>query len=109
MTPEHLNAYFGALSHPTRRVILDRLAAGEANLSELAADLPIALNTVSKHVRVLEEAQLVAREVKGRDHVLSLCPEQLSALQSWVANATSQWTSRLAAMERHLDQKAKRQ
>lgn len=56
MTPEHLNACLGALSHPTWRFILDRLAAGDANSSELAADLPIALNTVSKHVRVLEDA-----------------------------------------------------
>lgn len=108
MTPEHLNACLGALSHPTRRIILDRLAAGEANLSELAADLPIALNTVSKHVRVLENAQLVARRIVGRDHVLSLSAAQLGALQSWIMTATSQWTSRLAAIERHLDEKANR-
>lgn len=108
MIPEHLNDCLGALSHPTRRMILDRLAVGEANISELAEGLPISLNTVSKHVRILEAAQLVEREVRGRDHVLSLRPEQLGALRYWVMTATTQWASRLADLERHLNEKANR-
>ena len=58
-----LDALFGAIADPTRRAILDRLARGEARVTEVAADFPISLNSVSKHLRMLERAGLVVRRV----------------------------------------------
>ena len=62
----------GAVADSTRRAILARLATGDARVTEVAAEFPISLNSVSKHVRMLERAGLVRRTVRGRDHVLSL-------------------------------------
>lgn len=108
MTPEALDACLSALSHQTRREIISHLSRGEANLSHVAEDLPISFNTVSKHVRVLEEANLIRRDIRGRDHVLCLRRENLRAVEAWISKATCEWTNRLAAIERHLDEKSKR-
>ena len=64
-----------ALADPTRRGILERLSAGEARVTDVAADFPISLNSVSKHVRFLERAALVERRVVGREHFLRFRPE----------------------------------
>jgi DNA-binding transcriptional ArsR family regulator len=61
-----------ALAHPTRRAILHRLTQGEAPITELARPFPICLNSVSKHIAVLERARLVRRQRLGREHLISL-------------------------------------
>ncbi len=73
-----------ALADPTRRAILNKLSAGEARVTELAAPFAISLNSVSKHIRVLERAQLVRRRRAGRDHYLSLNPKPLDAAAKWI-------------------------
>ena len=74
-----LDHTLSALADPTRRAILARLAAGEARVTDLAAPFPISLNSVSKHIRILERAELVRRRREGREHLLSLNPEPLDA------------------------------
>ena len=107
MTPDaQLDRCLMALSHATRRAIIDRLSAGETRVTDLAGELPIALNTVSKHIRTLEGAGLVRRRVEGRTHFLSLDRERLMAVRKWMEMATHEWSTRLAALEAHLDQQA---
>ena len=67
-----LDAAFSAMADPTRRAILARLALADARVTEIAADFPVSLNAVSKHIKMLERAELVRRTVRGRDHILSL-------------------------------------
>ena len=67
-----LDGVFNALCDPTRRAILGRLTADSARVTDIAAQFPISLNSISKHIRMLERAGLVRREISGRDHLLSL-------------------------------------
>jgi DNA-binding transcriptional ArsR family regulator len=98
-TQTRLDRTLTALADPTRRAILQRLAAGEARVTALAAPFAISLNSVSKHIRVLERARLVRRRRAGREHLLSLDPQPLDALASWIAAQRALWTARLAALD----------
>ena len=88
-----------ALADETRRGILKRLAAGDARVTEVAAPFDISLNSVSKHIRILERAGLVRRRVEGRDHFLSLDPAPLDATAAWLQRERAAWTSRLDKLE----------
>jgi len=88
-----------ALADETRRLILKRLAAGEARVTEIAAPFEISLNSVSKHIRILERAGLVHRRVAGREHFLSLDPEPLDAAAAWMQRERAAWTTRLDKLE----------
>lgn len=88
-----------ALADPTRRAILARLAQGEARVTELAEPFAISLNSVSKHIRMLERARLVSRRVAGRDHFLSFNPEPLDAAQAWIADQKALWAWRLDRLD----------
>ena len=88
-----------ALADETRRSILKRLAGGDARVTEVAAPFGISLNSVSKHIRILERAGLVRRRVSGRDHFLSLDPEPLDAAAAWMQRERSAWTHRLDKLE----------
>ena len=92
-----------ALADPTRRAILHRLSSGEARVTELAAPFEISLNSVSKHIRMLERAQLVRRRKSGRDHFLSLNPKPLDQAAKWIEQQRSLWNARLDALERALE------
>jgi len=91
-----------ALADPTRRAILARLAAGEARVTDLAAPFPISLNSVSKHIRILERADLVRRRRQGREHLLTLNPQPLDAASAWIEAQRALWTWRLAELDRIL-------
>jgi len=93
-----------ALADPTRRAILHRLSNGEARVTELAAPFEISLNSVSKHIRMLERAQLVRRRKSGRDHFLSLNPKPLDQAALWIEQQRSLWNTRLDALERALEE-----
>ena len=93
-----------ALADPTRRAILHRLSTGEARVTELAAPFEISLNSVSKHIRMLERAQLVRRRRSGRDHFLSLNPKPLDQAAKWIKQQRSLWNTRLDALERALEE-----
>lgn len=92
-----------ALADPTRRAILARLAQGEARVTELAEPFAISLNSVSKHIRMLERARLVRRRVAGRDHFLSFNPEPLDAAQAWIAEQKALWGWRLDQLDAALN------
>ena len=88
-----------ALADETRRAILQRLSQGEARVTEIAAPFPISLNSVSKHIRILERAGLVKRRVAGRDHFLSFDPQPLHEMSGWIERHRELWTRRLDALE----------
>jgi Predicted transcriptional regulators len=88
-----------ALADPTRRAILKRLAQGEARVTDLAAPFAISLNSVSKHIRLLERAELVERRREGREHILRFRPEPLSAAQAWIESQQAYWKGRLQALD----------
>ena len=91
-----------ALADPTRRAILARLSRGDARITDVAAPFAISLNSVSKHIRLLERAELVQRRVAGREHFLSLNPEPLDVAARWITEMRAFWSSRLDALERAL-------
>src|SRR5690242_7178069 len=88
-----------ALADETRRKILRQLAAGEARVTELAEPFDISLNSVSKHIRLLERAGLVRRRVAGREHFLSLEPKPFDELTQWMLDTRKFWSSRLDLLE----------
>jgi len=88
-----------ALADETRRSILQRLAAGEARVTEVAAPYDISLNSVSKHIRILERAGLVRRRVSGRDHFLSLDPAPMDGVAAWIQRERAAWEARLDKLE----------
>jgi DNA-binding transcriptional ArsR family regulator len=97
----------GAVADSTRRAILARLATGDARVTEVAAEFPISLNSVSKHVRMLERAGLVRRTVRGRDHVLSLDAAPLAEAAAWIAHYRRFWEDRLEALDKFVTNKRK--
>jgi DNA-binding transcriptional ArsR family regulator len=90
-----LDHTLAALADPTRRAILQRLSAGEARVTEVARPFAMSLNAVSKHIRVLEAAQLVRRRRTGREHFLSIELGPLDEAASWIAAQRALWASRL--------------
>jgi len=88
-----------ALADETRRSILKRLAAGEARVTEVAAPFEISLNSVSKHIRLLERAGLVRRRIAGRDHFLALEPKPFDDLTQWMLKTREFWSARLDSLE----------
>ena len=88
-----------ALADETRRSILKRLAGGDARVTEVAAPFDISLNSVSKHIRILERAGLVRRRIEGRDHFLSLDAAPLDAAAAWMQRERAAWDVRLDKLE----------
>src|SRR4051812_49698108 len=88
-----------ALADDTRRAILKRLASGEARVTEVAEPFDISLNSVSKHIRLLERAGLVRRRIEGRDHFLSLDPKPFDELSAWMTRTREFWNARLDSLE----------
>ncbi|HEU4882658.1 MAG TPA: metalloregulator ArsR/SmtB family transcription factor [Longimicrobium sp.] len=88
-----------ALADPTRRAILQRLAGGDARVTELAQPFAMSLNAVSKHIRMLERARLVRRRRAGREHILSLAPAALDEAAAWINAQRAAWTARLDALD----------
>jgi DNA-binding transcriptional ArsR family regulator len=98
----NLDMTFHALAHPVRRAILARLSTQSATILEIAGQFDLSLNGVSKHVKVLERAGLLRREVDGRTHHCSLDASRLSEASSWIDYYRPFWEHRLDALERFL-------
>jgi DNA-binding transcriptional ArsR family regulator len=94
-----LDDVFHALSDPTRRAMLEKLAAGERNIGELAAPFRMSFAAASKHVKVLENAGLVRRRVQGRSHICQIEPAPLGAADEWLRYYERFWTKRLDALD----------
>jgi DNA-binding transcriptional ArsR family regulator len=100
----HLSQLFSALSDPTRRAILQRLAReGEATVGELARPFAMSLPAISKHIRVLEGAGLLERRVQGRVHRCRLQPRPLKDAVDWLVEYRQYWEAQLDALGRYLD------
>jgi DNA-binding MarR family transcriptional regulator len=100
-----LDRAYAALADPTRRWLLETLREGDARITDLAAPLPITFAGVSRHIGVLESAGLVRREVRGREHWLSLEPEGLTMAQQWINEQTDFWSTRADALSARLRRK----
>lgn len=99
---EQLDHTFFALSDPTRRAILAKLATGSAQVTNVAEQFDISLPAVSKHLKILEKAGLLKREKDGRIHRLSLIPEPLQEADEWLAFYRRFWQTRLDALADYL-------
>jgi DNA-binding transcriptional ArsR family regulator len=95
----HFDNTLLALADPTRRAILKRLSKGEARVTEIAEPFSMSLNSVSKHIRMLERARLVRRRRVGREHLLSFNPKPLDEAAAWIADHRALWSSRLEALD----------
>ena len=93
-----LDRTLAALADPTRRAIMARLTEGDAKVGEVAEPFEMSLNAVSKHLKVLEGAGLVRREVRGREHWLSFDGEPLTAASDWIDHYRDFWEGRLDAL-----------
>lgn len=99
-----LDRIFHALADPTRRSIIARLADAEGTVSALAEPFEISLNAVSKHLKVLESAQLIDREIVGRTSICSLNADVLQDAMIWIDQYTVFWEESLDALEVHMEQ-----
>ena len=99
MVENDLNRVFQALADPTRRTILDRLAAGEATVGQLSRPFSLSFAAVSKHLGVLERAGLVTRESRGRERLCRINPAALEDARDWLAFHERFWSGCLDALE----------
>ena len=102
MSPDQLSLTLAALADPTRRAILSRLAAGEATVSELAKPFSISQPAVSRHLRVLEDAGLIARGRDGQRRPSRIAAEPLREVADWVERYRQFWDERLDSLEKYL-------
>jgi DNA-binding transcriptional ArsR family regulator len=108
-SPPQLDTVFHALGDATRRQMLRELAAGERTVSELAQPFAMSLAAASKHIKALEHAGLIRREVRGRVHMCRLEPGPLASAQQWLSFYERFWNDRLDVLERLLRAEDERQ
>lgn len=101
--PERLNSIFHALADPTRRSILRDVAGGEKTVSEVARPFKLTLAAVSKHLNVLESAELIARERRGSFQIVRLKAESLREAEEWIAFYERFWKGQLDSMAKFLE------
>jgi DNA-binding transcriptional ArsR family regulator len=99
---DELDLLFGALADPTRRGIIDRLAVGEATVTELAAPFDISLPAISRHLKVLERASLITRSQKGKWRSARLAPMSLASAATWLERYERLWTESFDRLDKHL-------
>ncbi len=102
-----VNDSFRALSHPIRRGIVERLAAGPASVSEVTADFGVSKPAISKHLKVLEEAGVVTRVIDGRTHRLSLEPKSLEEAADWIDRQRAIWERMFDVVDEFLKEEPK--
>src|SRR6202171_4018641 len=98
----HLNTVFHALGDATRRQMLRELSDGERRVAQLAEPFAISLAAASKHIKFLENAGLIRREVRGRTHLCRLDPGPLASAHEWLSFYERFWSSRLDVLEQLL-------
>jgi DNA-binding transcriptional ArsR family regulator len=99
------NDAFGALAHPTRRRIVERLSGGAATVGEATAGLGVSKPTISRHLRLLEEAGVVTRVVDGRTHRLALRPETLADAAGWIDTQRIRWERLFDVVGEYLEER----
>jgi DNA-binding transcriptional ArsR family regulator len=98
-----------AISHPTRRAIIEQLANGPARFLDVAKPFDTALNAVTKHLKLLERAGLIERRKQGREVIISFRGEPLREVASWVHEYERFWNERLDQFEQHFKDKRKKE
>ena len=102
MTEDQLSNTFAALADPTRRAILARLAGGQANVTELAEPFDMSLPAVSKHLKVLERAGLIARSRAAQRRPCQLEPAPLKEAADWIAHYKKFWEESFDRLDEYL-------
>jgi DNA-binding transcriptional ArsR family regulator len=102
------NDTFKALAHPIRRGIVERLSGGASTVGEATRDLGVSKPTISRHLKMLEEAGLVTRVIDGRTHRLALRPETLAETSDWIDNQRARWERLFDVVGEYLDEKKER-
>lgn len=102
LSAPQLDTVFHALGDTTRRRMLRELSTGERTVSQLAEPFDISLAAASKHIKALESAGLIQREVRGRTHLCRLDPGPLAGAHEWLSFYERFWTDRLDVLERLL-------
>jgi len=102
MPSDRLSATFAALADPTRRAILARLALGESSVSDLAEPFDISLPAVSKHLKVLERAGLIARTREAQWRPCRIEPQALKGVDDWLEDYRRLWNERLDRLDAYL-------
>ncbi len=106
---DKLDLVFSALSDSTRRAILEKLARGESSVSELAEPHDMSLPAISKHLRVLEDAGLIVREVEGRVHRITLESKPMKDAIAWLELYRKFWEAKFDALEKYLAKSHKKE
>jgi DNA-binding transcriptional ArsR family regulator len=102
--PDPLSTTFAALADPTRRAILARLALGETSVTELAEPFDISLPAISKHLKVLERAGLIARGREAQWRPCRIAPDGLRPIDDWLESYRRLWNERLDRLETYLQE-----
>jgi len=97
-----VNDPFKALSHPIRRGIVERLAAGPASVGEVSRDFGVSKPAISKHLKVLEETGVITRVVEGRTHRIALKPEVLDEAAEWMERQRAIWERMFDVVDEYL-------
>jgi DNA-binding transcriptional ArsR family regulator len=100
-----LDHAFAALSHPVRRRIVERLARGPATVGQAAAGSGVSKPAISKHLRVLEDADVIVRVVEGREHRLSLNADSLDDASVWIERQRRLWERKFDVVEQFLEER----
>src|SRR5215472_6244824 len=93
---------FRALGHPMRRRLVERLSDGPASVAEATRGFGVSKPTITRHLRVLEEAGVVVREIRGRQHHLRLAVEPLDEARTWLETQRQHWTRLFDVVESYL-------
>ncbi len=99
---QRLDRVYGALADPTRRTLLTALRSGDARIKDLADPLPMSFAAVARHIATLEKAQLVSRDVRGREHWISISADGLRDAEAWIAEQSAAWSARAEALSDYL-------
>jgi DNA-binding transcriptional ArsR family regulator len=102
------NDAFAALAHPTRREIVERLSGGPATVGEASRNLGVSKPTISRHLKLLEEAGVVTRVIDGRTHRLALRPETLAETAKWIETQRTRWERLFDVVGEYLEEKKRR-
>ena len=104
---DHLSDVLTAISHPSRRAIIGRLADGPARFTDIARPFKLSLNAITKHLKLLERAGLISREKQGREVFISFRAEPLRLVSGWVHEYERFWSERLDQFEEFFKEKKK--
>jgi DNA-binding transcriptional ArsR family regulator len=100
---DQLDLIFSALSDSTRRAMLQRLAGGEMSVMQLASPFDISKPAITKHLKVLEKAGLLQRQIIGRIHLCRLAPKPLSDVAEWIAFYENFWNQKFDSLDNYFN------